>query len=281
MSRRPAVFVAHDVADSAVVAELIAVGQQSNPDISFQSMLGDEEIQDDLFQQYNDLFQPADVIVVVLSQAAVRASWLTLFDDYVTFASLRKRDINVVPFKIEECTPPDDLRNWHAIDATEDRRAAITGMLTEIEDFWSVQPSRLSAFALEMLVQDLLRAYGFNDIQHVPVERGNTPDYAATTTQLDPFGNEETVKWIVEVKKKSSGDVVSLRRLFEKTLAQDVRGIFVTAAELSSPAKEWLERAQRLEGRRLTVLDGPELRRLVLEHPHLVLAHFRFIAEDQ
>ena len=102
-------------------------------------------------------------------------------------------------------------------------------------------------------------------------------DIIAEFPRKDPFGRTEVETWIVEVKTAGGKTELSTLRQFMGTLAlfgEPVRGLFVISGQLSSVAKDWLRQQKSPYGSRLSVLEGTEIRRLLLKRRKLVARYF-------
>jgi restriction endonuclease Mrr len=133
---------------------------------------------------------------------------------------------------------------------------------------------RLAPPQFEALIGDLLRAYGFKQVRRALGADGGF-DFSAQVVKKDPFGRAEIVEWLVEVKStRRQTDISSLRAFLGALSLRKEHGLFVTAGQVTSPAKNWLEQVSRSGAPRVSLIEGPEVKRLVLAKPGLVAKYF-------
>jgi hypothetical protein len=125
---------------------------------------------------------------------------------------------------------------------------------------------------LTALVQEILVALGFHDIRvsHGQNERGY--DIEARIRSADPFTTEDD-RWLVQVKSYRSGraDLKTITQMFALVdfWPREAKGLIVTNGQLTSVARSWLASAAQRRGRHVRVLDGTDLREILLRHPEI------------
>jgi restriction endonuclease Mrr len=217
----------------------------------------------------------ADVVVLLLSPEALTSAWFQSELEYTVSTELRQRSITVVPVKVKPCQVPDFLAAWTIIDATRNFDKAIADLAVLISAVPQIQLERLDPREFEAFVGDLLRAYGFRHVKAALGQNDIGFDFSAQTMQRDPFGRPEVVDWLIEVKSaKGQADTSSLRAFLGVLSLRKARGLFITGGQLTTPAKEWLEQVTRTGGPRLSLIEGTELKRLVMAKPRLVRKYF-------
>lgn len=217
-----------------------------------------------------------DFLVLLLSPRALESQWVQRELEYAVSTELRQRSITVVPFKVEPCKVPSYLARWSVIDATRDFSKATARLASLLRAAPQVNLDGLPPERFESLVGDLLRAYGFKNVRRALQSKDFGFDYSAQSVQRDPFGRAESVEWLVEVKAlRRQADLNSLRAFVGALSLRRQRGLFVTSGTITSPARAWLEDVARSGGPQLVLLEGIEVKRLVMAKPRLVEQYFR------
>lgn len=146
--------------------------------------------------------------------------------------------------------------------------------------------AQLDAATFENLVVDLLLSLGYADIvrqwQDQRVRR--EVDIKAAFRLTDPFGAPFEETWIVEIKfyRNERPDVDGLRQLARYLAACPVsfRGLLVTNSQLTSAAQSWLSLEQSRSRVVIRVIDGTELRSLILSSSQLLNKYFPRLKHD-
>ena len=128
--------------------------------------------------------------------------------------------------------------------------------------------SKLSPHLFEQLVGDLLSELGFK----VEIEaefNGRRFDFRIPFHRNDPFGSDVTDSWLIEVKHYSSGrlSVSAASGFASVSLAakeENINFALVTSGQITSPARNILESGH------VRLVEGVELKQILLSHPKLV-----------
>lgn len=217
----------------------------------------------------------ADVLVLLLSPHALESQWVQRELEYAVSKELRQRSITIVLLKVRPCRVPQYLQSSTIIDATRDFDRAVAKLASLLKTASLVQFEHLEPERFEALIGDLLRAYGFKQVRASLGSMDSEFDFSAQSVQRDPFGRSETIDWLIEVKAmQRPTDFSSLRSFLGALSLRKERGLFVTSGQLTSPARELLEHVARTGGPRISLVEGPEVKRLVMAKPHLVAKYF-------
>lgn len=135
----------------------------------------------------------------------------------------------------------------------------------------------LSPVQFEELIFALLGKLHLND-----VTRARNADFGfdmeAKSRVRNPFGGYSFITWLIEVKftKSARVDISTLHQLshYLEHHPVEINGVVVTNGQLTSTAREWLEDNARSKRTSLTVVDGTQLKELILKHPSLVETFF-------
>jgi len=103
-------------------------------------------------------------------------------------------------------------------------------------------------------------------------------DIRANYISTDPFGAEKEETWIAEVKfyRNARADLNAMRQMasYLERLPGQYKGLIITNGQLTSAAREWLALAENEHRIEVRVVDGTELKRLLLNNPQLVDRYF-------
>lgn len=95
---------------------------------------------------------------------------------------------------------------------------------------------------------------------------------------FDPFGSEVLETWIVEVKfyHKSRADLKSIHQFVDylSYLPEYCKGLLVTNSQLTSAARDMLASVESNRRIQIKVIDGTDLKRLLLKHKDLINKYF-------
>jgi hypothetical protein len=208
--------------------------------------------------------ETADTFVLVVSRDSSRH-----IDDWEeAAAALDRRGIDVVAVAV----PPSVIQNLAGRPVLEYAGQSAGERLAErIELGAAINFDGLSGEQFETFVADLLSRIGYDMVQADggTAEGGRGPDFQATHTSL---GGEQ---FLVEVKAyRRSGriSVNEIQRLAALVKERGARGILVTSGQLTSVARQVLDRLNGT-GAQLQVLDGPALRQMLVANPDLAERH--------
>lgn len=268
------VFLSYAYADAAA-AERVA-GALAHAGIAASSS-GPVQASDaaELKDRLSDSLRGSDVVIVLMSEAAVASPWVAWELEQAASGRLRRRGIEVIAATLDGTPLPAGLRDRGAVDLRVDFERGLGALVAQVDATTRVAFDDLTPADFEALVTDLLRARG------LVVERGPLADGAdlrATRQVDDPFGGLETETWLVECKlyrrERASVDAIRQAAGLLATAPAGVRGLLVTTAQLTSVASDYLASLERSARVRLRVLDGSDLTRLLRAHPEVAARHF-------
>lgn len=220
----------------------------------------------------------SDYLVVLLSPNSVNSVWVQQELGAALSRELTIRDITLLPVVIADCEIPPLLASYQFLDLRTDFDQGVTRLVEQMGFLPKIDFSLLDYKAFENLIVDLLARLGFRGFVREPGTAELGVDIEAEYPTLDPFGVEVTETWLVEVKfyRQSRADLTSLRQLVDymQGLSMRSRGLLVTNGQLTSAARDWLASAEAQYRMEIRVIDGTELKRLLLQHKDLVDRYF-------
>ncbi|MFE0025099.1 TIR domain-containing protein [Amycolatopsis sp. NPDC059021] len=220
----------------------------------------------------------ASDVVVVLIPAEIASSEADTAELEVALSrDLDRRGVELIPI-IATPMPeaPSTVRQRGWVDLATDLEAGVRALAEQILAISRADFSTMSDYGFLNLVADLLQALGFR--LEAVAQRDRGVDLRGTYQRTDPFGAPETEVWLVETKLYAHQRVsVARMQQLAEFLAREpreTRGLFVTNAQLTSIAQEFLTELRRRPEVRLQILDGPQLKRLLRQFPDVTARHF-------
>jgi TIR domain/Restriction endonuclease len=219
----------------------------------------------------------SDIIIVLLSPHSINSQWIQSELNETLPRELQTRAITVIPALIEDCTMPPPLANLVYLDLRSDLESGIRSLIQQLGVAPDIDFSRLDPQSFERLVADLLQSLGFS-IEPQALSSDSGFDFKAGFSTRDPFGAHHEDVWLVEVKhyKNQRVSVDAVRQMigYMTMLPGAKKGLVVTSGQLTSVAQEVLAELTTHLRTELRVIEGTELKRLLLEHPELVKRYF-------
>lgn len=269
------IFISHANADKAVAREIATALRKSGVDVWFDEhelLVGDS-----LANVIADAISSSDYMLVLLSPQSVASKWVQHELNAAYARDLDRRDITIIPVLIADCKIPPLLATKQILDLRHDIQRGVSLLVSQLGIAPKIDFSQLDYRGFEEMVVDLLLALGFYAIQREVRIEGRHIDIVANHDISDPFGVIQEIKWLVEVKFYRR-ERINLQTIHEilgllSTLPEKYQGILVTNGQLTSAAQNFLEDEQRRRVQ-LRVIDGPELKRLLLKHLDVVRRYF-------
>jgi hypothetical protein len=211
-----------------------------------------------------DTIRTRDSFVVLLTSTVMANYWA---DEKIE--AFDRRDIDVVPVLIQPGDLPAQLAHRSAVDMTPGMETTIDELISRIQqgatlDLLSAAPKDFECLAIE-----LLQRRGFLITE--PKETDQEFDFLVS--YRDPLGLVDPVDYVVEVKTyvKSRASIETMKTFAAAVdrLDGNKRGLLITNARLTSVARQALEEINIKRDRLLRVLDGPQVKSLLLENPEL------------
>lgn len=236
------------------------------------------KVGDSFAEKIGDAISSSDYLIVLLSPNSVKSRWVRKELDSAFARELASRDITLLPVMIADCEVPPFLAQRVLIDLRTDYTSGISRLVQQIGLAPKIDFSRLTPQQFETLVADLFKSAGFSEVQLEVPMRDRRVDIVAKYTAKDPLGGIREEVWLVEVKfyRKERADLQALHQLvgYLVTLPEQYRGVLVTNSQLTSAARAWLEEARKSGHHDIRIVDGTEMRRLLLNYPDIVDKYF-------
>ena len=274
------VFLSYAFGDAATAQRVVGALEQAGIVVSNSEPLHSDDAVE-LKDRLRDSLRGSDLVIVLVSEAAMASPWVAWELEQAASGRLRRRGIEVVAATLDATPLPEGLRDRVAVNLQADIEGGLDDLVAQVGAATRVAFDTLTPAGFEVLVADLLRAQGFK-VERSPAAEG--ADLRATRQVSDPFGGIETETWLVECKlyqrqrqrqrQRASVDAIRQAVGLLATAPAGVRGLLVTTAQLTSVASEYLADVERSARVRLRVLDGADLMTLLRAHPEVAGRHF-------
>jgi hypothetical protein len=271
----PQIFVSYASVD-AVAAKMIVEGLQSR-DLSVLLDADELQVGERWTESMRTAIASSAYCLILLSQQSVHATWLN-HEAEAALKELQSRGITIVPVLLEDCDVPASLSTYQWFDM----KAGIANNLEKLAEALSSTPkidfAKLSPQTFEQLVVDLLQKLGFVHLRSRIQADDLQLDAIVEYRHKDPFGVETREVYLVETKlyHHARADLQALNQLakYAKSDPKINKALLVTNGNLTSVARDWVNDATQEEGIPVRVIDGTELRRLLLQNTDLVSKYF-------
>ncbi|MEM2970982.1 MAG: TIR domain-containing protein [Candidatus Bathyarchaeia archaeon] len=234
---------------------------------------------DSIISRIEKAISSSDYFIILVSPSSVKSKWVQR-ELTVALHELIERDVIIIPILISDVSEneiPIALRGIQWLDLRKDFEGKINPLVKQIADA-RIDFSCLNGRKFEELVGELLKNLGFTNIRYETRVGASVVDIVAEYRQKDPFGVETTEIWLVETKfyKNERANLQSLHQLMRcfANLPEKYKVLLVTNSQLTSTAKNWLENIQDKHRFQMRVIEGPELKRLLLNYPDIVQRYF-------
>lgn len=273
--QRPQVFLSYASADSAA-AKVIVAGLRSR-DLSVWLDADELRPGDHWTDSIRSVISVSAYFLLLLSKRSVQSSWIA-HEVETMLKELQSRDVTFLPVLLEDCDIPSPLATYQCFDM----RSGIEENLEKLAEALRLTPKidfeKLSPQTFEQLVVDLLEKLGFVNLQPEIRQKDSGVNAVVEFRQKDPFGAEIREVYAVEAKfyRHSRAGLQALRQLtgYAKNDPKINKALLVTNGNLTSVALDWVNDAPKATGIPIRVIDGTELKRLLLQNTDLVSKYF-------
>lgn len=215
----------------------------------------------------------SDYFIALISSASVNSKHFhdeVLRRDFVR--GLSDRSISIIPVLLDDVEVPPSIRDILYLDFRADPTAAMEKLVATLASAIEIDLSVLSPYQFEELVADLLSSLGYEAEREV-VFQGRQFDFRVAFTRVDPFEGSTAEDWLIEIKHYNSGRlsgaiIKELAHVAMMIRDQKTQIALVTSGQVTSAAREIVRQAP------LRLVEGIELKRLLLTRPELVRKHF-------
>ena len=275
MESRPKIFISYSRQDIEVANIILDRLHQAN----FKPLNTPIESNsiDSIKTTIRNQIYSSDYFIILISQSALKSEWVKFEMEQVVSKEWSQREIIVLPIKIEPCNMPEYLKEFQWLDMSKNFELGMKKMIVQLEMALKFDLRKLNENNFENLIFDLLKAYGFKERKMHLFRDEWEYDLIAHFPRKDPFGRIENETWIIEIKsEKYKTELRSLHNFIASLVMfkEPARGLFITSGQLTSDAKAWLDREINMKKVAISVLEGTDIKRLLLKKNKLVTKYF-------
>ncbi len=275
-TKRYQVFLSYSSSDREIAQRIVDELRQEGIRVWFDAY----ELQpgDSIAKAIENAISASDYLIVLLSPNSVNSKWMRQELGTALSNDLTTRDITLLPVVIKDCEIPPSLARYQYLDLRTDFDQGVTRLVEQITIAPEIKFSKLDWESFENLVIDLLIELGFKDIEREWGVQDYGVDLKALYSYIDPFSVEVTDIWLVEIKfyRQARVDLRLIRQLvgYLSTLSARSKGLLITNGQLTSAAQDLLKSIGERNPVEIRVIDGTELKRLLLQHRNLIEKYF-------
>lgn len=234
---------------------------------------------DNVFDQIRYMYESSETVIILLSKSLFQSEFARYEFPKFFFEEARKRKINIIPILIERCQIPSDFLEFEIVNLTKNFESGLKKVIQKLKIIPEISFDNFSPMTFEEFTYDLLKAYGFKNIQREQRINDTGVDFIAESFAKDVFGLPNKEIWIIEVKFyreerfsiNSVNQIINLYQYFNK---EDARILLITNSVLTSVAQEYIDDVQRDRNLDIKVVDGVLLKKLVAKRKRLLNKYF-------
>lgn len=275
MESRPKIFISYAERDTEVANSILDRLRQAGFE-PWNTPIESDSV-NSLKSAIRNRIDSSDYIVILISQAALNSAWVQYEMEQAVSKEWSQREIMVLPIKIEQCKLPSFLKKFQWLDLSENFEIGLEKMIVLLEMALKIDLRKLNENNFENLIVDLLKAYGFKERKTHLFRDEREYDLITYFPRKDPFGRIENEMWIIEIKtEKYKNELRSLSHFIASLVMfkEPGRGLFITSGQLTSDAKAWLDRETNMRKISISVLEGTDIKRLLLKKKKLLTKYF-------
>ncbi len=274
---RNRVFISYNHNDSSVAHRISDALQNENIDVVFDYK--DISVGENVFDQIRYMYESSETVMVLLSQSLFGSDYFRFEFPKYFFDEARKRKVNIIPVLVEKCQIPSDFLEYEVINLTNDFNKGLQKIIQKLKIIPELSFDYFSPRDFEELSYDILRAYGFKNIQREQRVNDFGIDFIAESYYKDVFGFPSKEIWMIETKfyREERFSISVLHQIVEsfKYINRiDAKILLITNSVLTSVADEFIEDIQRSRNIEIKVLDGTKLKKVVSKRKRLLNKYF-------
>ena len=276
-NNRNRVFISYNHQDSSIAHRISDALQRESIDVVFDYK--DISIGENVFDQIRYMYETSETVMVLLSQSLFASDYFRYEFPKYFFDEARKRKVNIIPVLVEKCQIPSDFLEYEIINVTNDFEKGLQKIVQKLKIIPEISFDGFSPLEFEEFTYDLLKAYGFKNIQREQRVNDVGIDFIAESFNKDAFGFPTKEVWMIETKfyREERFSINSLHRIIESfnyINRIDAKILLITNSVLTSVAEEYIEDAQRNRNIEIKVLDGAKLKKVVSKRKRLLNKYF-------
>lgn len=272
-NRTKQIYLSYSYKDINKINKIIDVLLKNNIKLS---NIDHASYNEDISMEIEQLISSSDYMVVFISSNY--SKWQE-YENYIEFEKyMSKRDITIIPVLIDNVALPDKLNTFLYINLTNDFESGLNELVSQLKNASRIDFSKFSGYQFEKMIEDLLREIGFINIRSYITLVDTGIDIICDYKYQDPFGDIRLEKWLVELKlyRKSRLDVKSIQQIKSQLLNSEKfdKALVITNGYLTSASNQALNLIKDKENIDIKIIEGSELKRLLLKNSALIDKYF-------
>lgn len=221
-----------------------------------------------------------DSMIILLSSKANESLWIKQEITLTGVAEMERRGMTVFCVLVRPCPIPEALSGRILSNLYPDQETGLQQLITKVTAIVNLDLNKLNSGQFETLVAELLASLNYSvDGVHLRKRFQQQFDIFARADKLDTAGRKTDAMYLIECKKYGDErpNLASLSRLRQviSHWPGNTNGLLVTSGQLTSVARKWLAEASEGDQHKIQVIEGPELKRLLLLHTDILEKYFR------
>lgn len=275
LSSKPQIFVSYTSADCATAKEIVEglCSQGLNIGLDTKELHPGDRV----LESIRNAISASSYFILLWSNNSLRSYW-TIAELEVVLRELQSRDITFLPVLLEDCEIPPYLTEYQWFDMRSGVKENLERLTESLRAAPEIDFKKLSPQTFEKLGVDLLQNLGFVKLDEKSKQNDSGIDAVVEFRQKDPFGVETREIYMVETKlyQHSRVGLSTLRELadYAKNDPKINKALLITNSNLTSVALDWVDDAPKTIGVPIRVIEGTELRRLLLRNIDLISKYF-------
>jgi len=227
----------------------------------------------------------SDYVLLLISKNSYKSNWFSNELNKTFLNDLKYRNISLIPVLIDKSSIPQIISNYQYFDLTKNEDVTIDKLIAQFEYVPKIDFSKLSPETFIDLIIDLLKVLKFKNFES-EYEKGSDIgyDFKAELVNKDPFGKKTIETWLIEIKyynqERVSPQTIDFFRQLLQNNKQGLKGLLITNSQLTSIVLNQLEHYSKFEHFHLRVIDGIELKKILLNHKSLIRKYFNNLGCD-
>lgn len=238
------------------------------------------EFGENFYSALNYSIGSSDIVLLLLSKNSLESRFSDVEKYESIYSLIKKKKIILVPVVVEKCKISNLFLSYEIVDLTKDFELGIKKLIQRIRVIPEISFDNLTFDLFEDLIFDLLKEYGFKNIQKEYRYENGSFDFMAEYVNKSPFGIKSIEKWIIEAKfYKSSRIDINLLKQIRSYLTKTKKiskAILITNSNLTSIVEQYIEDIKIDFNFEILVIDGATLKKLIATRKRLLKKYFNY-----
>lgn len=277
MNKKQRIFISYSYNDKNVANKI--TDRLLNEGIEVVSGIDKIQAGHSYLEEIKYLYETSEIIIVLLSESLFRNDKFQFEFPRFFFDEARKRKVTIIPALVGKCSIPSDFLEFDIINLTANFDKGLEKIIQKIKVIPEISFEGFHPREFEEFIYDLLREYGFKNIQKEQISNDKGVDFIGEHFSSNPFGIKKKQTWLIEVKyyREERFSISSIKQLVEtyKYIGkEDAKILLITNSLLTSAAEEYLEEVRKFSNIDIDLLDGLTLKKLVSKRKRLLTKYF-------